>query len=46
MSDLYPDRILQVTVEKGMVKVQAGTLFLTILGFLGGMFISLGYLLI
>lgn len=44
MSDLYPEQILQATVEKGEAKVKGSTLTLSILGFLGGMYISLGYL--
>lgn len=44
MSDLYPEQILQATVEKGVVKGTGSTLTLSLLGFLGGMYISLGYL--
>ncbi|OSI16549.1 formate/nitrite transporter [Neisseria dentiae] len=44
MSDLYPEQILQATVEKGVAKVKGSTLTLSLLGFLGGMYISLGYL--
>lgn len=44
MSDLYPYEILKATVEKGVAKANGGTLYLSILGFLGGAFISLGYL--
>lgn len=44
MSDLYPDQILQATIEKGKAKAAGSTLSLSLLGFLGGAFISLGYL--
>ncbi len=44
MSDYYPQQILQATIEKGEAKAAGSTLSLSILGFLGGAFISLGYL--
>ena len=44
MSDLYPGRILQATIEKGVSKAESSLQTLSILGFLGGMYISLGYL--
>ena len=44
MSALYPHEILQATIVKGEAKAACSTLSLSILGFLGGAFISLGYL--
>lgn len=44
MSDLYPHEILTATTEKGIAKANSHALQLTVLGFLGGAFISLGYL--
>lgn len=44
MSDLYPHQILAATIEKGVAKASGSALSLSILGFLGGAFISLGYL--
>ena len=42
MSALYPHEILQATIVKGEAKAACSTLSLSILGFLGGAFISLG----
>lgn len=44
MSDLYPHEILKATIEKGEQKATGSVLSLGILGFLGGLFIALGYL--
>ncbi|MDO4908160.1 formate/nitrite transporter family protein [Neisseria sp.] len=44
MGSLLPEQILQETVEKGAAKAQGSMQALSILGFLGGMYISLGYL--
>ncbi len=45
LSYYSPKEITDVTIEKGIQKARSGTLSLVILGFLGGAFISLGYLL-
>lgn len=42
--DLYPHEILQTTIDKGVVKGNGAAVHLSVLGFLGGAFISLGYL--
>ena len=44
MSDLYPHEILRATADKGVAKGNADALQLSVLGFLGGAFISIGYL--
>ncbi|ASK26805.1 formate/nitrite transporter family protein [Neisseria chenwenguii] len=44
MSDFYPHEILNATVGKGIAKGNGSTAELSVLGFLGGAFISLGYL--
>lgn len=41
---LYPQEILTVTIEKGIGKANGRFGYLSILGFLGGAFIALGYL--
>ncbi|EUJ28031.1 formate/nitrite transporter [Listeria floridensis FSL S10-1187] len=40
-----PQEVTDVTIEKGVQKAGSNTLTLLVLGFLGGAFISLGYLL-
>lgn len=44
MSDFYPHQILQATIDKGAAKAAGSLLSLSVLGLLGGAFISLGYL--
>ncbi len=44
MSDFYPHQILQATIDKGAAKAAGSLPSLSVLGFLGGAFISLGYL--
>ncbi|MCP1660195.1 formate/nitrite transporter [Neisseria perflava] len=44
MSDLYPHEILKATADKGFAKGTSAASQLAVLGFLGGAFISLGYL--
>jgi formate/nitrite transporter len=45
LSYYSPKEITETTIEKGIQKAHSNTLSLVILGFLGGAFISLGYLL-
>ncbi|MHC5251263.1 formate/nitrite transporter family protein [Listeria kieliensis] len=45
MSYYTPQEVTDVTIEKGIQKANSNALALTVLGFLGGAFISLGYLL-
>ncbi|EHL2618374.1 formate/nitrite transporter, partial [Escherichia coli] len=40
-----PQEVTEITIEKGTQKANSSTLTLVLLGFLGGAFISLGYLL-